>query len=134
MGQVGMLRSPLLKAYDLKGPVFGAELDLDLLPLITEKEPVFPLKFPQSWRDFSIVMPTQEPVASLSNIFEGEPLVKGWKVVDMYRGEKLSPGDKSVTVRVWLGAEDHTVSSNEVEQVVERVLVRLMEAGWRLRS
>ena len=134
VGQVGMLKSALLKAYDLKGPVFGAELDLDLLPLVTEKEPVFPLKFPQSWRDFSIVMPMQEPVASLSNIFEGEPLVKGWKVVDMYRGEKLSPGEKSVTVRVWLGAEDHTVSSNEVEQVVERVLLRLTGAGRRLRS
>jgi len=134
VGQLGMLGTALLKAYDLKGPVFGAELDLDALPLVTEKEPVFPLKFPQSWRDFSIVMPMQEPVASLSKLFEGEPLVKGWRVVDLYQGEKLSPGEKSVTVRVWLGAEDHTVSSDEVEQVVERVLVRLTEAGWRLRS
>ena len=134
VGQVGMLRTALLKAYDLKGPVFGAELDLDALLLVTEKEPVFPLKFPESWRDFSIVMPMQEPVASLSKLFEGEPLVKGWKVVDLYQGEKLSAGEKSVTVRVWLGAEDHTVSSDEVEQVVERVLVRLTEAGWRLRS
>ena len=134
VGQVGMLKPSLLKAYDLKGPVFAAELDLDVLPLVTGREPVFPLKFPQSWRDLSVVMPVEVPVSELAKLFEGEPLVKDWKVVDLYRGEKLSPGKKSVTVRVWLGAEDHTVSSEEVDQVVERVLGRLTEAGWHLRT
>jgi len=37
VGQVGMLKPSLLKAYDLKGPVFAAELDLDVLPLVTEE-------------------------------------------------------------------------------------------------
>jgi len=81
-----------------------------------------------------VVMPVEVPVSELAKLFEGELLVKDWKVVDLYRGEKLSPSEKSVTVRVWLGAEDHTVSSEEVDQVVERVLGRLTEAGWHLRT
>jgi len=42
-----MLKPSLLKAYDLKGPVFAAELDLDVLPLVTEENPYFHLSSPK---------------------------------------------------------------------------------------
>jgi len=34
-----------------------------------------------------VVMPVEVPVSELAKLFEGEPLVKDWKVVDLYRGE-----------------------------------------------
>jgi len=66
-----------------------------VLPLVTGREPVFPLKFPKLERSVG-GHARGSAVSELAKLFEGEPLVKDWKVVDC-TGEKLSPGKKSVT-------------------------------------
>jgi phenylalanyl-tRNA synthetase beta chain len=134
LGHMGIVKNSILKAYDLRGPVFAAEFDIDSMPLMKQRQPQFPLRFPLSWRDFSVVMPTNEPVSKLSVLFEGEPLVRNWQVVDLYRGEKLSPSEKSVTVRMWLGSDERTITNEEVDQVAQRVVERLEKAGWHLRA
>ncbi|WP_018962931.1 phenylalanine--tRNA ligase subunit beta [Coprothermobacter platensis] len=134
VGHLGLIKPSLLKAFDVRGPIFAAELDIDALPLPGERQPQFPLRFPQSWRDFSVVMPQFEPVGKLATLFEGEPLVKSWSVVDMYRGEKIGADEKSVTVRMWLGTDERTITSEEVDEVAKRVLTKLEKAGWHLRS
>ncbi|NPV88532.1 phenylalanine--tRNA ligase subunit beta [Coprothermobacteraceae bacterium] len=134
LGEVGIVKSQICQAYDLKGTVFFAEFNLAVLPHEVNKQPQWPLKYPYSWRDFSIVMPVSEPVSSLSILFEGEALVREWTVVDIYHGEKIGNGYKSVTVRAYMGEDERTVTSDEVDIAARRIIERIKDAGWHLRS
>jgi len=55
------------------------------------------------------------------------------EVVDLYRGEKLSPSEKSVTVRVWLGAEDQQSVARSRSSRGARFRA-LNGGGWHLRT
>ena len=53
---------------------------------------------------------------------------------DIYRGVPIQPGEKSVALSITLRAADRTLTDEEAENAVKKVLANLAEIGVELRS
>ena len=60
---------------------------------------------------------------------------EGVKLFDIFRGEKIGDGKKSVSLRMTLRAEDHTMTVEDAEKITKKVLFLLeKELGLTLRG
>ena len=55
--------------------------------------------------------------------------------MDEYRGKQVPAGKKSVTIRLTIGSEEKTLTSQEIEAAAEQVMKKLRKAmGAELRT
>jgi len=111
------------------------DLDLDALQALpSQRAPYRPLRrFPTSSFDLSIVAPAQTLVADLGNKlrhFAGDSLV----ALQFLLIFPLPPDKKSVSFRLTLGADDRTLTNEEVTGIRERVVTGIKAAGYELRE
>jgi phenylalanyl-tRNA synthetase beta chain len=115
----------------------AAILSLDLealqaLPL--QRTPYRPLRrFPTSSFDLSIVAPARTLVGDLENKlrqFAGDSLV----ALQFLLIFPLPPDKKSVSFRLTLGADDRTLTAEEVTRTREKVVEGIKGAGFELRE
>jgi phenylalanyl-tRNA synthetase beta chain len=111
------------------------DLDLDaLLALPSQRQAYRPLRrFPTSSFDLSIVAPSHTLVADLENKLRqlaGDGLIS----LQFLLIFPLPPDKKSVSFRLTLGADDRTLTADEVTRTRERVVEGLKSAGYDLRE
>ena len=62
-------------------------------------------------------------------------LLKGASFVDEYRGKQIPAGKKSVTIRLTIGSEEKTLTSQEIESTAGQVMKKLeKKMGAELRT
>jgi phenylalanyl-tRNA synthetase beta chain len=137
----GLIQQDLAREYKLRQDVWVAEIDFERLldfPLRARKfQPIS--KFPAVERDFSLVLPDELPYARLSSAIAGLALdeIRGFRPVDRADRSKvptLAAGHYALLLRVDFQSLTHTLTSEEVNQLSERVLAALETLGVRLRS
>ncbi|MBZ5490539.1 MAG: phenylalanine--tRNA ligase subunit beta [Acidobacteriia bacterium] len=111
------------------------DLDLDALQVLpSQRAPYRPLRrFPTSSFDLSIVAPAHTLVADLENKlrhFAGESLV----ALQFLLIFPLPPDKKSVSFRLTLGADDRTLTAEEVTRTRGEVVEGIKAAGYDLRE
>jgi phenylalanyl-tRNA synthetase beta chain len=111
------------------------DLDLDALQALPSQRQAYrPLRrFPTSSFDLSIVASARALVADLENKlrqFAGERLVS----LQFLLIFPLPPDKKSVSFRLTLGADDRTLTAEEVTRTRERVVEGIKAAGFELRE
>ena len=111
------------------------DLDLDTLQALpSQRAPYRPLRrFPTSNFDLSIVAPAHTLVADLENKLRqlgGNSLVS----LQFLLIFPLPPDKKSVSFRLTLGADDRTLTAEEVTRTRERVVEGIKVAGFDLRE
>jgi phenylalanyl-tRNA synthetase beta chain len=81
-------------------------------------------KFPVVERDFAFVMPKTLKVGDvLKDIRKaGGPLLVNVDVFDLYEGEKMDAGKKSVALRMWLQDKNATLQEAQITEVTQKVL------------
>ena len=124
-------------AGDIPGGPRVLMLELSLPPLREARgAPRFkPLpRYPASKRDLSLLAPEDVPEASIREEILSEELVESAFLYDLYRGEGVPEGHRSLTYEIVFRHPDRTLSSEEVEGAVERILRRLAPLGVRLRT
>ena len=52
----------------------------------------------------------------------------------LYKGKGLLPGQGSFTFRYWIGAKDHTLSSQEIEEFRGQLLAFMRNKGIGIRA
>jgi phenylalanyl-tRNA synthetase beta chain len=138
VGWLGAVRRELLAEYDLPGPVFYAEIRIQAAVADrTASGGYRPVpKFPPVFRDVSCVFPDVVPVGDvLSMIREIAPEVEEASVFDVFAGEKIGTGRKSVAIRVKLQPSDRTLTEAEVHSIQNKI-VNLLENrfGGKIRT
>ncbi len=140
LGVLGEL-NPLVRGhYELpETPVLAAELDLErLLEFIPERYPVEAVPaFPPALEDLAVIVPEELPAALVAGVIHlaGGRTVESVELFDLYRGEQIGAGKKSLAYRVTYQALDHTLTENELVQVRSRIIRRLeLDLGAHLRS
>jgi phenylalanyl-tRNA synthetase beta chain len=111
------------------------DLDIDALQALpSQRAPYRPLRrFPTSSFDLSIVAPTHTLVADLENKlrhFAGENLV----ALQFLLIFPLPPDKKSVSFRLTFGADDRTLTADEVTRTREKLVEGIKAAGLELRE
>ena len=139
VGLIGELHPATIDAFGLlPRPVAYAELDLErLLPLLPEKPHMFrPIaRFPGLMRDVALVLDAAIPSARVRDLIAVTPLVQRVDLFDVYQGDKMPAGKKSLAYRIVYQAPDRTLTSDEVQKAQDRLLERLRrELGAELRG
>ena len=112
-------------------------LEISLLPLREAREEIRfePLaRYPASKRDLSLLVPVGVPEGRVRGAILAEELVESVFLYDLYTGAGIPEGTRSLTYEVVFRHPDRTLSSEEVEEAVGRILARLEPLGVRLRG
>ena len=129
IGWVGLLHPAAQKMLDVPKGVFLFEVDL--LPLRLGEIPAFrPLsKFPSIRRDFALVVGEDVSYQAVLDCIRdaAPPIVTDIKLFDVYTGENIDSGLKSLALSLILQESSHTLTDTEVERASELVLTALAE-------
>jgi phenylalanyl-tRNA synthetase beta chain len=137
VGLLGMLHPALAADMDIAGNAFLFELALDVLAdgVLPAFTPIS--KFPAIRRDLAIVVDRGLPYQKVRDCVSAAApdLLRELLLFDVYQGEKIDSGLKSLALGLILQASSQTLTDKDVERIVGRILERLeVELGARLRD
>ncbi|MGR9106197.1 MAG: phenylalanine--tRNA ligase subunit beta [Gammaproteobacteria bacterium] len=137
MGWLGMLHPELEKQFGFDSRVFLFHLDQELLQTGTMHKFQALSKFPQVRRDLALVVAEAIPAASLveSIYVARRELIKEIKIFDVYRGEGVESGRKSVALGLIFQDSSRTLTDSEIDAIVSKIIVDLrVEFDAKLRE
>ena len=139
LATLGEIHPDVAEAFDIKGRVVVAEVDLDALrPMEKDFYGIKPLpKFPAVSRDIAVVVDEAVGAGTMMDAIRAAAgkLLEDAKLFDIYRGEKLGAQRKSVAFAITLRAPDRTLTDEEINAAMEKVLKALSEKfGAELRT
>ena len=123
----GTVASARLRQFDIKQPVFAAEIDWQLLLKHYLKSKVLykelPL-YPEVKRDLALLLDENVTFADIRKAaFAAErKLLRKVVLFDVYRGDKIPAGKKQYAVSLTLQDYDKTLTDKYVDQAVSRIL------------
>lgn len=135
----GALHPRVLAALDLAGPVAAFELFLDAVADPKRRRKAAPdlPQFQPVRRDFALVLDADVPADTVLKAARGadRALVTGVSLFDVYQGDKIEPGRKSLAIEVIFQPRDHTLTDAEIEAACARVAAAVAKAtGATLRT
>ncbi|KAF0109098.1 MAG: phenylalanyl-tRNA synthetase beta chain [Anaerolineaceae bacterium] len=143
IGIFGELHPQVRERYDwpasFRTPVLAADLDLDtllgLVPAFRQTEPVPTL--PPVLEDLAVVVDETVPAERVAELIRqaGGKIVTEVRLFDVYRGEKIGAGKKSLAYNLTYQAVTKTFSDRDVAGMRARIVKRLeQELSAALRS
>ncbi len=136
LGVVGELHPKVAEAFEISGAVYLFEIDVAaLLPFTIGHKMFQPIpRFPSIVRDVALVIDVGTSHREVQDIIKSFPLVNRVALFDVYTGEQVPPGKKSVAYRIVYQSPTHTLTDEEVNQVQQQILSKLSrELGATLR-
>ncbi len=123
IGWIGELHPEWQQKYELPGPAVVFELACD--PLLTVPLPRYTevSKFPAVIRDLSVVVPETAPADAILEGLRGARVdgVRDVRIFDLYRGESVGKGGKSLAFRVVMQDTARTFTDAEVDAVMAQL-------------
>ena len=124
---LGTLAPARLRQFDIKQPVFAAEIDWNqLLKLYLRSKVVYRElpQYPEVRRDLALLLDENVSFADIRKAaFSAEKkILRKVVLFDVYRGDKIPEGKKQYAISLTLQDYDKTLTDKYVEQVVGRVL------------
>ena len=139
LGLIGELHPDVQEAYDLKQRVTVFELNFDRLaeaagiPMVYRPLP----KFPGVERDLALLARTDVPASNLLEVIyrEGGAILRDVRVFDVYQGEQVAEGHRSIAFSLQFQADDRTLTDVDVSEKVTHITAVLeQELGATLRE
>ncbi len=137
IGVIGEVHPAVLRHFDIAEPAIMFELDVDKLLTLSSKPLVYKAvsKYPGITRDIAMLLDTGVDYQKIVDVVKGFSLVSDMQLFDLYVGEQVPEGKKSVAFRLTYQAADRTLKDEEVDKVQKRILEQLSkELGATLRS
>ncbi|MGP7961414.1 phenylalanine--tRNA ligase subunit beta [Sanguibacter sp. A247] len=129
VGWAGELHPQVLERLDLPARASAFELDLDAIVAASEAGPVqaVPVSpFPPAKEDFAFVVDVAVPAGTVRDVVAraAGDLAEEVRVFDVFTGEQVGEGKKSVAVAVRLRAASSTLTAEQIAEVRGRVVKR----------
>ncbi len=138
VGYLGEVHPQVCENYNIGDRVYYADIDM---PYIVEhacfdKKYEGIAKFPTSTRDISLVVDKQVLIGTMENaiIKKGGKLLESCELFDIYEGEQVGEGKKSVAFSLVFRAKDRTLSDTEISEIMDKILAELTGLGAVLRQ
>jgi len=125
VGFVGQVHPNTAKKYDVQ-ETYVAQLNLTKLAQIKTSKVKFtsiPL-YPSVTRDIAVVVKDDVAVADMIKVIKkaGRAIVKGCEVFDVYQGEHVEKGYKSIAIQITFQDETKTLKDDEINKSMEDIL------------
>ncbi|MBQ3790255.1 MAG: phenylalanine--tRNA ligase subunit beta [Lachnospiraceae bacterium] len=137
-GYLGELHPAVAANYGLKGRVYVAVLDL---PVIVERASFTHryqgiARFPAVTRDLSMVVPKEIPAGEIEKMIRqrGGKTLESVHLFDLYEGEQIGEGFKSMAYSLSFRNKEKTLSDDEVQGTMKKILNGLSSMKIELRS
>lgn len=134
IGTLCTLHPTTLGKIDKNAAVVCLEVDMDLLAGAKVLDIAFeePSKFPSSDFDLSVIMPEGKKYADAAKAWETERAeeLKEVKVIDVYEKD----GEKSITLRFEFSLADRTLTGEEVQNNMNKIMENLNKNGFSIKS
>ena len=139
LGVFGQIHPLTANNYGVSIPVYAAELSFDKIwecaDMTIDYKPL--PKFPAVSRDFSFICDEALEVGTIEEVMQraAGKLCEDVKLFDIFRGEKIGKGKKSVAFRVISRAPDRTLTVEEADKVSNKILKDLAyKLGLNIRG
>ena len=133
IGKIGIVHPVVGKKIDKKAAIVFAEVDMQAFADKKNASIIYdePSKFPPMDYDLSVVVPSGVLFSDLSQCWknEGTEILKNVKIVDTYDTELFH----SITIRFEFSSSERTLSSAEVQAVMDKVIENLKGINVNLR-
>lgn len=137
IGLIGSLHPLLAQLLDVKEKAYLFEIDLSLLPSVTITPPKEISKFPEIRRDLAILLKETIPAVVIQDTIRltAGDWLKECFIFDVYQGQGVPPGLKSVALAMILQDQSQTLVDEDVVVLTDRVVRALKDQlGAELRS
>jgi phenylalanyl-tRNA synthetase beta chain len=130
LGVVGEVDTAVAKSYNLKQAVFIFEMDLSVLSrLASDAKQMTPIpRFPSTSRDITVIVDQSIESSRLLDAVThfGETLVEELHLFDVFAGDPIPAGKKSVSLRVVYRSAERTLEDEAVNQIHRDLTQRLV--------
>jgi phenylalanyl-tRNA synthetase beta chain len=139
----GEIHPFIIKKLDLRTDnVLGFEIFLDNIPesrkKIREVKPKFIVSdYQKVVRDFAFVIDEKFSSGDIINLVKkiNKELIKEVKIFDIYQGDNIASGKKSIAFNVTLEPKDKTLDEKDIDEVSKKIISTVQETtGATLRS
>ena len=138
IGIVGELHPEVLDNYEIGVKAYAAKLNIPEMMSISvvDKEYKALPKFPASTRDLSIVCDDSVPVADLEKAIKSAvgSILEKVTLFDVYRGQQIADGKKSVSYSISMRSHEGTLTDEQADGAVKKILKSLANLGAELRG
>ena len=141
LARFGALHPRTLKAFDIEGPVMAVEIFLDAVPAkkggggFARAAYAPPVLQPVS-RDFAFLVPAGLAASDLVRAVKGadKQSVVAARVFDVFVGQGVPEGKKSVAVEVVLQPGEKTFTEVEIKAISDKIVASAAKQGAELRG
>ncbi|SNZ20049.1 phenylalanine--tRNA ligase subunit beta [Cohaesibacter gelatinilyticus] len=142
IGTFGELHPKILDQLKVDGPICAFEITIENVPTpkkkATKSKPALVLSDLQPLRrDFAFVVDTDVSAATILRAANGadKKLIAGVNLFDLYEGEHMAEGKKSVAFEVTLQPKDKTLTDEEIEAISNKIVAAVTKStGGELRG
>jgi phenylalanyl-tRNA synthetase beta chain len=130
LGWFGELHPKVAEAFRLEGRrVLAGEFDLEAVQAAVPARHLYTSvpRFPAALRDVAVVVKEEVPAQRVAEEIRGAggDLLRGLHLFDLYRGESIPPGTKSLAYALTYQADGRTLTDKEVDRAHRKIEDRL---------
>ena len=138
IGYLGEVHPSVCENYDMKTRAYIAVIDMPYVYEMSSFDKKYEgiAKFPAVTRDISMVVPKNILVGQIEEVIEkcGGKNLESYSLFDIYEGDQIEEGYKSVAYSIVFRAKDRTLEENDVSSAMKKILKGLEEMGIQLRG
>lgn len=138
IGYLGEVHPTVCENYDMKTRAYIAVIDMPYVYEMSSFDKKYEgiAKFPAVKRDISMVVPKNILVGQIEEVIEksGGKNLESYSLFDIYEGDQIEEGFKSVAYSIVFRAKDRTLEENDVSSAMKKILKGLEEMGIQLRG
>jgi len=129
IGMIGAIHPQFEKSLGLNGRTFAFELDLTKIEQRKLPSAQVVSKFPAIRRDLALTVSATTETGKLLKSIEkiGISELLGINLFDVYTGEGINEGEKSLALSIWLQSVDRTLEDQEIQDTVDKVVRHLRD-------
>ncbi|MDE6763040.1 MAG: phenylalanine--tRNA ligase subunit beta [Oscillospiraceae bacterium] len=138
IGILGELHPETMENYGIGVKAYAAKINVtELLDMANEVKTYKPLpKFPATTRDLAIVCDENLPAGELEKAIRKSVgnILESVTLFDVYQGKQIAEGKKSVAYAISMRSHEGTLTDEQADAAVKRVLKELANLGAELRA
>ncbi len=138
IGFLGEVHPEVCDNYDIGTKVYIAVLDMPVIVPLASFDRKYEgiAKYPAVLRDISMVVPKQILAGQIEEMIQqrGGKILESYHLFDIYEGEQIKEGFKSIAYSISFRANDRTLEEADVSAAMKKILNGLEGMGIELRS
>lgn len=129
----GQIHPSILKHFDIDCEIFAFEINIANIPFakakFAKRGEFIVFDFQPTFRDYAFVVDLEQPVGEMMTYIKNsnKKIIKSVDLFDIYSGDKLPSGKKSMAIKVQFQANDRTLNEADLNLLSQEIVTIVYE-------